>query len=408
MPSNNLHLKQQLDRVPLIEELLSVADMTDVQRETLEALVRHNGNYSAAAKELGVNRETPRTKLEAVIARHKQLTGKMQANEHVNNVPEGYRLRGVSTHVKANGEVISQWQKTQVDPEAIAIMERAALDAFKEKIPRARPVAASKKKRESSIINLYTITDYHIGALAWDEECGEDWDTEIAEDLIYRWFDAAISDSPDTEKAIFNQLGDFLHIDNLAAVTPASGHILDADTRLQKIVRVAIRVMRRIIHKLLTKHEHVHVIVADANHDEVGAIWMREWLAAHFEDEPRVFVDQGADGFYCHQFGAVANFFHHGHKAKADQLDRVFAARFREVYGNTRFAYAHCGHLHHEYVKETSMMKIRQHPTLAARDAYAARLGLMAMRQASVITYHKDYGQVGEVIRTPEMVRLGV
>lgn len=50
-------------------------------------------------------------------------------------------------------------------------------------------------------------------------------------------------------------------------------------------------------------------------------------------------------------------------------------------------------------------MTVVQHPTLAARDAYAARGGWISERQASAITYHKLHGQVARNIVTPEMVQ---
>jgi hypothetical protein len=49
-------------------------------------------------------------------------------------------------------------------------------------------------------------------------------------------------------------------------------------------------------------------------------------------------------------------------------------------------------------------MTVVQHPTLAARDAYASRGGWLAERQVSAVTYHKDYGQVAKITITPEML----
>lgn len=49
-------------------------------------------------------------------------------------------------------------------------------------------------------------------------------------------------------------------------------------------------------------------------------------------------------------------------------------------------------------------MIVTQHPTLAARDAYAARGGWFAERAATAIAYHDIFGQVGTVTITPEMV----
>jgi hypothetical protein len=96
--------------------------------------------------------------------------------------------------------------------------------------------------------------------------------------------------------------------------------------------------------------------------------------------------------------------FHHGHLKKNDQLPILFAAQFPKVWGETTKRYAHCGHRHHAEEKEHSGLTVIQHPTLAARDAYASRGGWIAERQVTAITYHSEYGQVARVTVTPEMV----
>ena len=40
-------------------------------------------------------------------------------------------------------------------------------------------------------------------------------------------------------------------------------------------------------------------------------------------------------------------------------------------------------------------MVLEQHRTLASKDAYASRGGYLSGRDSKVITYHKDYGEVG-------------
>jgi hypothetical protein len=96
--------------------------------------------------------------------------------------------------------------------------------------------------------------------------------------------------------------------------------------------------------------------------------------------------------------------FHHGHKKKNDQLPILFASQYPGIWGATTKRYAHTGHRHHGEAKEHSGMTVTQHPTLAARDAYAARGGWISERQASAITYHSHYGRVGEVVVCPEML----
>jgi hypothetical protein len=317
--------------------------------------------------------------------------------------PPGYVVKGTSTLYDEDGRPRLQWVKTTADAEAQAAIMRAAVEAMAEKLPREKPRPAPKRTH-AELLNCYVVTDFHLGMLAWGEETGADWDTAIAEQMLVDWFAAAIAHSPDAERGVFAQLGDFLHTDGLDAVTPTSRHLLDADTRFQKLVRVAIRVIRRVIGMLLAKHAQVHVIMAEGNHDMASSIWLREWLAAIYEHEPRITVDVSPDPYYCVEHGQTALFFHHGHKRKPAQLDTVLAAKFREVFGRTKHAYAHTGHLHHIDQKETNLMVVEQHRTLAAPDAYASRGGWMSGRDAQVISYSARFGEVGRVRVNSQML----
>ena len=102
--------------------------------------------------------------------------------------------------------------------------------------------------------------------------------------------------------------------------------------------------------------------------------------------------------------GDVSLFYHHGHRRKIADIDSVFAGRFREMFGRTKFSYAHLGHLHNDALVSTNLMKVERHETLAAPDAYAANGGWLSGRSAKVITYHKQYGEVGRLTLTPAMV----
>ena len=318
--------------------------------------------------------------------------------------PLGLKLKGTTTLTDLrSGERVLQWVKADEDRAAQQRAMEAAIAAMSETLPREAP----RPMPESVLVDLancYVLTDYHLGMLSWGEETGDDWDLKIAEEMLVDWFAAAIAQAPAAQVGIFAQLGDFLHWDGMDAVTPASKHLLDADTRFQKLVRVAIRAIRRVIGMLLEKHAVVHVIAAEGNHDPASSIWLREWLHALYEDEPRVVVDVNPDPYYCFEWGATALFFHHGHKRRPANIDHVFAAKFREVFGRTKYAYAHMGHLHHIDMKETTLMVVEQHRTLAGSDAYASRGGWLSGRDAQVITYHREFGEVGRVRVSSKML----
>ncbi|HET6906752.1 MAG TPA: hypothetical protein VFH52_07380, partial [Rhodanobacteraceae bacterium] len=206
-------------------------------------------------------------------------------------VPDGYHVRGVSTLYGEDGEIKGQWVKSQVDPNAQRELMEAAYQAMGESLPRVVRTKGPKQTL-ADLLNLYVITDYHLGALAWGEETrGDDWDVKVAESLLVAWFKCAIERAPDAETGVLAQLGDFLHTDGLLALTPESKNVLDADTRFQKIVRIAIRLLRQVIALLLEKHKRVIVLCAEGNHDPASSIWLREWLSAIYEREPRVVVD---------------------------------------------------------------------------------------------------------------------
>ena len=393
-PSNAEHLQGLLDH----------GDPTGKQREAVEAVIKHGSHRGAA---IALNRA------QSNIAQHigllkKKAARKGYAPEHglTNGTASGFSLKGYSHLTKTpEGEPI--WLKTDRDKEQQEQAFRAALDAAKESIPRSRP-ARPPQKTEEDLCSCYVISDIHIGGLVWGEETrGTDWDSDIAEQTIMRWMEAAIESSPKARTAVLAQLGDALHHDGLESITPSSGHVLDADTRFQRLVRIAVRVLRRCIHLMLLKHHEVRVIMAEGNHDMASSVWLREIFAALYEDEPRVSVDVSPDPYYCVEFGKTSLFFHHSHKAKMDQVSRVFAGKFREVFGRTTYSYGHTGHLHHTASKEDSLMIVEQHPTLAPNDAYASRAGHKSQSGARVITYHRRFGEVGRSTIRPEMVMGG-
>lgn len=320
-------------------------------------------------------------------------------------VPDGYKIKGTSTLTDEFGNTRLQWVKTDTDAERQYELMRAAVEGLCSDISPAVRVPPPKKKQNDNLLNLYTVSDFHLGMLAWADETGDDWDMNLAEDLFARWFDAAFQHAPNAATGVINLLGDFAHFDSLDAVTPASGHILDADTRYQKLVRYMIRMVRRVINMALVKHKTVKLVIVQGNHDESGLIWLAEMFHTLYGNEPRVLVDTSADVYKMIQHGKTTLFFHHGHKCRFDAIEPVMIAKFRKAFGESEYSYAHVGHLHHQKIVESRNMVVEQHRTLAAKDAYASRGGWMSKRSANVITYSADFGEVGRITISPEMLQ---
>ena len=360
--------------------------LTDEQCEEAAELVRVHGSIGAAARAAGIERST---------FSHRYKEWQKRTGQMV--------VTGRSTLRNADGELVMEWEKTSLDRERAAEAQAAAYAALAAELPRIAPTVPPGAS-EGHLCTVYTLTDCHVGALAWKQEGGEDWDLSIAEDTLLGCFLHMIETSPASELAVVNQLGDFLHFDGLSAVTPTSGHLLDADSRFDKVVQVAIRILRRVVDMALAKHQRVHVILAEGNHDLASSVWLRQMFAALYEKEPRITVDQSPLPYYAVEWGKTLLCFHHGHLKKNDHLPLLFAAQFAPAWGRTTKRYCHTGHRHHLEEKEHSGMIVFQHPTLAARDAYAARGGWHSLRSATAVTYHKSFGEVGRSTTSPDML----
>ncbi|PZQ21177.1 MAG: winged helix-turn-helix domain-containing protein [Sphingopyxis macrogoltabida] len=381
------------------ENLLKFA--TDRQAAYLEAAWA-TGSFTAAAEIIGINKSAVARGIRAV---EKKAARQGYAPGHfINGVAPGFAMGKVTVQRGASGEVERTWERQSPDAAALREAVHAILSAAREELPRAEAVTPPTATN-ASLCNVYTLTDAHIGALAWHREGGADWDLAIAERTILAAFRHMIDAAPPARMGVVAFLGDVMHQDSNRAVTPAHGHLLDADSRPRKVVSAVVRIMRSIIAMALERHEAVHVVVGEGNHDEyTSGTVLPEVFGILYENEPRVVINDSVLPYYAFRWGKVMLAWHHGHKRPPAQLPLYFAAAQPEMWGVTTKRYVHCGHRHHVEEKEHSGMKAVQHSTLAARDAHAARGGWFSDRQAMAITYHADFGEVSRLIVTPEML----
>lgn len=373
---------------------------TPRQIEFIDAIEQF-GSERKAASALGLSPGTISNAL-ASLKKRAARSGYSPDHDMTRTVPDGYTVKGVSTYYDADGKPRGQWVKSTADGDRQEAIMREAFAAMAQELPRLKP-AASPADTKPDLCNVYTLTDCHLGALAWHKEGGADWDVKIAERMLVAAFEQMVNSAPAAKTGLIAQLGDFLHSDGMLPITPTNGHILDQDGRFSKIVGAALRVLRRIVDFALERHEQVVVLMAEGNHDLASSIWLRAMFKALYENEPRVTVIESELPYYVHQHGETLIAFHHGHMKRNDALPIFFAAQFPKLWGATTKRYAHTGHRHHVEEKEHSGMTVIQHPTIAARDAYAARGGWLSERAAVAITYHARFGQVARTIVTPDM-----
>lgn len=176
---------------------------TEAQRRAIDAVIKH-GSMNAAAKALGVRLWSVQERVR-LAEKNAALHGYSPAHDMRHIVPDGFKVKGVSTYYDKEGKPSGQWVKSSADEERRLQIMQASIEALKEEIPRAKPIKPPAHAN-ACLLNCYVITDFHLNALAWGEETGADWDVSIAEDLLQKWMAAAVALSPDAEEGLLIQL----------------------------------------------------------------------------------------------------------------------------------------------------------------------------------------------------------
>lgn len=397
------------------EKLLTVAT-TEPQREKLMAIIE-TGSVRKAAKKLGISTGTIGNVLTFLSER---LANSAEVEQDYDNdatgtsailtlpisdnesgvVEEPAKLSvgdGTSTLYDSKGNVKLQWVKKNGKANSIAETIRSAMQAFKDVIEPAPFNLVPRAISGEGLLAQYTITDYHLGMFASKGESGEEWSTEIATEKIYQVIDSMVESTPHTEHAVINILGDFLHSDSQLAVTPTSRHVLDQDMRYSDLISIAVRIISYFVHRARTKATNVTLLIAQGNHDPIGSLWLQELFSYYFENDPNIAVIKSAYPFYAIEFGKTMLAYHHGDKVQFAKMAGVVPSLFPEIWGRTKFRYAHMGDKHHRRVVEGLGIIVEQHQTLIANDAYSSSHGWTSEAGANVIIYSRETGELSRM-----------
>lgn len=349
------------------------------KRETAAALLAEGLTKAEIGRRLDVPRETIRNWLR-------------RDHPAANDAPDGFAVKGVSTLYGPDGEVKGQWVKTTADLERQRELMRAVIDALREEVRGlAKPVKAPRAGMDRSL-SAYIIGDAHFGLYAWEEEAGEDFDTSIASRDLRAAIDLLVEGAPASETGYLVDVGDFLHADNRSNATPASGNVLDVDTRYQRVIRVAMDALRYCIGRMLQRHQKVKAFITPGNHNPDSAGWMALVLEAYYQNEPRVEVETSPAKFFYARHGKALIGITHGDKIKVAELPAIMATDRARDWGETHHRYWWTGHVHHTRHQEFRGCFVESFNTLAASDAWHHASGYRSARQMQRIDVDSEYG----------------
>lgn len=373
------------------------------QHEVLDALEK-SATQEDASKLLGMPVDSIKQHLKR-MRRKAGMSGVAPEFDMKHQVPDGYIVKGVSTYYAEDGSVRGQWVKSTLASQNQQQIQEAFLEAFQDDIPRMPPTKFKNKENiDEALLNVYVYGDPHIGLRTWEEETGTNHDLNASINLFTTAHADLVHRSPNANTAIILNLGDYFHADDGRNVTLRSGHVLDVDGRYQKVRIVGFKILRAMIEMALEKHKKVIVWNIQGNHDDYSAIDLSLWLSVAYEDEPRVEIETSPNRFYYHQHGAVMLAATHGDTAKPNMIQGVMASDKSEMWGQTKFRYAHLGHIHHKVLKDEAGVAVETHRVLQPNDLYSHMAGYRSQRDAQCITYHSRLGEYARVMVNPTIV----
>ena len=97
---------------------------------------------------------------------------------------------------------------------------------------------------------------------------------------------------------------------------------------------MSMEVMTEAIKIMLKRFKRVIVVQAEGNHDMAGSVWLRKHIKHMFSEDPRVEVMDIEFPYYAMLWGEIMLAFHHGHKMRMGQLQKLFSSepRYRAIW----------------------------------------------------------------------------
>lgn len=372
---------------------------TPRQKEFLDAIEQY-GSATAANKALGLSTDIVGKSMRRLKA---YAANKGYAPEAGIDHPvaEGFNLRGYSHFTKtAAGEPI--WLKTRAAEHNYWEGIRAAIEAVKPIDPNILPMPSEP---QSDIVPWLQIGDAHIGMVASEAETGANFDISIAKREICAAAAALIDQAPECDRMVINDLGDGTHYETFKALTEASGHAVDFDTRYWKMVDAYMEISEFIAERALAKAKTVDLIYNQGNHSRSNDVWMAAHMRSLHRNNPRVNVLRNQSPFIAYRMGKTMVLVHHGDRVKPEGLRNIMISDYAIDWGETEFRYIDGGHVHHSQRKELEGCVFESWNNLAPRDKYAHDGGWRSKQCMSIVMRSRRYGETGRIVMPIERVR---
>ena len=272
--------------------------------------------------------------------------------------------------------------KEQARQDILEVIELAKTYA-----PNYVPVIRNYDHKDKGCLLEPSFYDHHFGKHAWGDECGENYDVEIADALLTSAADSILSATAhhDIRQIVMPFGNDFLNIDSSANLT-TRGTPQSVDGRYQRTFRVAYESFIRVIDKCLTVAP-VHIVAVPGNHDRDSLFALAEVLSAWYRNCKDVTIDNTPPTRKYYPWEKTLLCYTHGNEEKQADLPGIMMREAKHLLAASERQEWHVGHLHAERVKTYQGVKVRVCPSLCSADSWHSLKGYSDLQQTEAFVW---------------------
>lgn len=352
-------------------------------REWLALWAEHGYSAARLAKATGTPRETWGSRLKRARS---ELS---DSGLVVTDVPNGLRFNKTTVQYNAKGEVVTEWRRLSKTPEN--------LEAFCESLVKTvKPVAKLPKAKQAADKRtlIFPIYDPHFGKYAWAAETGDDYDVEIARRILVRTAQIAAQDAGSVGEVVIVCGGDWYHADNRTPQTERSGHVLDVDSRVERVRDITIAALKQSIEIFSAIADRVHIVCIPGNHDHESMHWTARILEAYYQNNKHITVDRSPRSRRYLERGKLLLGIDHGMKKMQEYLT-LMPAEAPEQWARTTERLWLLGHIHTKDVIQKHGVTVEHLESISATDAWHAEEGyVMNPRRTTTLMVHHEHGVI--------------
>jgi hypothetical protein len=313
----------------------------------------------------------------------------------------------------ATGEILTAplfqvkvWLHRKIVENSLKEFTEALKEEFKKDAP-TRP-AIRRASPGQGMLEI-ALMDLHFGKLCWGEECGRDYNPEIAKRMFWDAIEDLLAKSAGLkpEKILFPVGNDFYHTDILGRTTTA-GTPVDSSIVWKQAFVQGWRLLAQGIERLRAVAP-VDVVVVNGNHDVQTAFHVGEVLWANFCRTEGVTVDNSPTQRKYVAFHKCLLGLTHGSEEKHSNLPMLMATERQDDWAKSTPAGReyHIGHFHHKKslkllpAEDVSGVLIRVIPSLTPLDAWHSSKGYGSKLAAEAYYWDPECGVTATLTHSP-------